>query len=78
MNSIFRYPKDAEKHLLALKSGLTRSQVIFPFPVLFFVLGVSLLTQKDESFRLVVIKLCLSPRFVPHVARSLVKPIYLY
>lgn len=27
-----RYPKDAEKHLLALKSGLTRSQVIL-FPV---------------------------------------------
>lgn len=23
----FRYPKDAEKHLLAIKSGLTRSQV---------------------------------------------------
>jgi len=24
----FRYPKDAEKHLLAVKSGLTRSQVL--------------------------------------------------
>lgn len=24
----FRYPKDAEKHLLAIKSGLTRSQVL--------------------------------------------------
>lgn len=24
----FRYPKDAEKHLLAMKSGLTRTQVI--------------------------------------------------
>ena len=26
--SLFRYPKDAEKHLLAVKSGLTRSQVL--------------------------------------------------
>jgi len=25
----FRYPKDAEKHLLAIKSGLTRSQVCY-------------------------------------------------
>lgn len=24
----FRYPKDAEKHLLAVKSGLSRSQVL--------------------------------------------------
>lgn len=24
----FRYPKDAEKHLLAMKSGLTRTQVL--------------------------------------------------
>ena len=28
---ICRYPKDAEKHLLAIKSGLTRSQVLGAF-----------------------------------------------
>jgi len=30
----FRYPKDAEKHLLAVKSGLTRSQVFIYYSCL--------------------------------------------
>ena len=35
----YRYPNDAEKHLLALKSGLTRSQVLVTLDVklMFFI-----------------------------------------
>lgn len=28
---LYSYPKDSEKHLLAIRSGLTRSQVCFDF-----------------------------------------------
>lgn len=42
----FRYPKDNEKQLLAIKSGLTRSQVL---PALGSLLGFYLLRLSEKG-----------------------------
>ena len=46
----FRYPKDAEKHLLAVKSGLTRSQVLAPYYKLTSCLGHLQSDMKNVGF----------------------------